>query len=124
MVVQVADAIEAQADQARLTADQRRSADRCANYLYTYAEFKHYDRNLSSGWPIASGAIEGGCRHLIADRLDVSRSRWGQDGAEAVLKLRAVNANGHLEAYWRYHVAREHKRLYLTHEQRRYALTA
>ncbi|MEU5431677.1 ISKra4 family transposase [Streptomyces olivoreticuli] len=122
--VQVADAIEAQADQAGLTDEQRRGADRCVNYLYTNVEFMHYDRALAAGWPIASGVIEGACRHLVADRLDVTGSRWDLAGAEAILKLRAVTANGHLEAYWRYHVAREHKRLYPTHDQHRYTLTA
>ncbi|MEU5431693.1 ISKra4 family transposase [Streptomyces olivoreticuli] len=121
---QVADAIEAQADQAHLTDDQRRGADRCVNYLHTNAAFMHYGQALAAGWPIASGVIEGACRHLIADRLDVTGSRWGLEGAEAVLKLRATAANGHLEPYWRFHIAQEHQRLYPTHDQHRYDLTA
>ena len=45
------------------------------------------------------------CRHLIADRLDIGGARWGLDGAEAVLTLRAVISNGDFEEYWRYHLA-------------------
>jgi hypothetical protein len=45
-------------------------------------------------WPIATGVIEGACRHLIGDRLDITGARWGLDGAEAVLTLRAVISNG------------------------------
>lgn len=56
--------------------------------------------------------VEGACRHLIGDRLDITGARWGLDGAEAVLTLRAVIANGHFDDYWRYHLAREHQRLY------------
>ncbi|MET7457459.1 hypothetical protein ABZT03_37490 [Streptomyces sp. NPDC005574] len=41
----------------------------------------------------ATGAVEGACRHLIADRLDL---------------------------YWRYHAAREHERLYPAPDQRNY----
>jgi hypothetical protein len=61
---------------------------------------------------------------VIADRLDITRARWGPDGAEAVLRLRAVVSNGDLDPYWRYHAAREHERLYPTPDQRTYALTS
>ncbi|QCX82721.1 hypothetical protein C9F11_45825 (plasmid) [Streptomyces sp. YIM 121038] len=122
--VQVADAIEAQADAAQLDDDQRRGADRCVNYLYANAEFIHYDQALAAGWPIATGVIEGAARHLLADRLDVTGSRWGLEGAEAILKLRAVTANGHLETYWRFHIDQEDQRLYPTPDQAQYALTA
>ncbi len=46
--------------------------------------------------------IEGACRHLIGDRLDISGARWGLDGAEAVLKLRAVRTNGDFDRYWHF----------------------
>jgi len=32
--------------------------------------------------------VEGACRHLIGDRLDIGGARWGLEGAEAVLTLR------------------------------------
>ena len=41
-----------------------------------------------------TGVIEGACRHLIGDRLDITGARWGLQGAEAILTLRAVIANG------------------------------
>jgi len=28
-----------------------------------------YDQALAAGWPIATGVIEGACRHLTGDRL-------------------------------------------------------
>ena len=71
-----------------------------------------YDQALAAGWPIATGVIEGACRHLIGDRLDITGARWGLDGAEAILTLRAVLSNGDFDDYWRYHLAREHQRLY------------
>ena len=58
------------------------------------------------------GPTEGACRHLIGDRLDITGARWGPDGAEAILTLRAVLSNGDFDDYWRYHLAREHQRLY------------
>ncbi|WST82604.1 ISKra4 family transposase (plasmid) [Streptomyces sp. NBC_01136] len=118
------EAITAQADRAGLKGDQRRGADACVRYLTGKAEFLRYDQALAQGWPIATGVIEGACRHLIADRLDISGARWGLAGAEAVLKLRAVHNNNDFDAYWRYHVTREHERLYQTADQAEYTLTA
>ena len=63
-------------------------------------------------------------RPLIADRLPVSGSRWGLDGAEAVLTLRAVISNGDFEEYWRFHLEREHQRLYPGVKQGQYTLSA
>jgi hypothetical protein len=49
---------------------------------------------LERDWPIATGIIEGACRHLVKDRLDITGARRGLSGDEAVLKLRAVRPNG------------------------------
>ena len=51
--------------------------------------------------------IEGACRHLVKDRMDITGARSGLDGAEAVLKLRALKANGQLNDCWAYHLTRE-----------------
>lgn len=72
-----------------------------------------YNTALANGWPIATGAVEGACRHLTADRLDITGALWGLPGAEAVLRLRAVVANGDLDLYWHFHTRQEHQRIYL-----------
>jgi len=52
-------------------------------------------------------------------------ARWGLDGAEAVLTLRTVISNGdYPDDYWRFHLAREHQRLYPGTKQGQYALGA
>ena len=61
---------------------------------------------------LTNGVIEGACRHLVKDRMDITGARWGLDGAEAVLKMRAVVSNRDFEAYWRYHLAHEHVRVH------------
>ena len=104
--------ITAEADAAGLTAAQRAGADACVRYLTSKHEYLRYDQALAAGWPIATGVIEGACRHLIGDRLDITGARWGLQGAEAVLTLRAVISNGDFDEYWRFHLAREHQRLY------------
>jgi hypothetical protein len=101
-----AEEITAQAGSAGLGASRRAGADACARYLSARHEYLRYDQALANGWPIATGVIEGACRHLIADRLDIGGARWGLDGAEAVLTLRAVISNGDFEEYWRFHLAR------------------
>jgi hypothetical protein len=76
------------------------------------AEHLDYPKALANGWPIATGVIEGACRHLVADRLDITGARWGIQGAEAILKLRALKTNGHLDDYWEYHKTKHHQRVY------------
>jgi hypothetical protein len=119
-----AEEITAQAGSASLPSSRRAGADACARYLNARHEYLRYGQALAEGWPIATGVIEGACRHLIADRLDIGGARWGLDGAEAVLTLRAVIANGDFEEYWRFHLAREHQRLYPGTKQGKYALGA
>lgn len=116
--------ITAEADAAGLEGSKRSGADACVRYLGSKREFLRYDRALSEGWPIATGVIEGACRHLIADRLNLGGARWGLDGAEAILTLRAVISNGDFEEYWQYHLACEHQRLYPGTNQGQYALGA
>ncbi|MGI5507598.1 ISKra4 family transposase [Streptomyces sp. CA-106131] len=120
----VADELLALADQAHLAASRRKAVITCHRYLTGHLEQLHYDTALDKGWPIATGAIEGACRHLIADRLDITGARWGLHGAEAVLKLRAVTSNGDLDDYWAFHTAREHERLYPNPDQAIFRLTA
>lgn len=72
--------------------------------------FLDYPKALRAGWPIATGVIEGACRHLVKDRVDLTGARWGLQGAEAVLKLRALRTNGDFDAYWRFHLRREKQR--------------
>jgi hypothetical protein len=83
-----------------------------------------YDVALAAGWPIATGAIQGACRHPIGDRLDITSARWGLHGAEAVPKLRTLIDNGDFDSSWRHHTAREHQRLCPASDQQGCVLTA
>ncbi|MFD7874464.1 ISKra4 family transposase [Streptomyces sp. NPDC059766] len=114
----------AQAVQEQLPTTRREAVDACCRYLTGHLDQLRYDTALNNGWPIATGAVEGACRHLIADRLDITGARWGLLGAEAVLRLRAVVANGDLEPYWRFHTRKEHARIYPDSDPQQFALTA
>ncbi|WP_193560815.1 hypothetical protein [Streptomyces alboflavus] len=97
---------------------------KACQYLGNNADFVHYDRALAAGWPIASGVIEGAARHLIADRLDITGSRWSVPGAEALLILRAVISNDDFPAYWNFHIQAEHRRLHPGYGKANYKLAA
>jgi hypothetical protein len=96
-----------------LTAAQRQPIDRCANYLLRLKGHLRYDRYLAAGFPIATGVIEGACRYLVKDRMDITGARWTVAGAEAVLRLRALRASGDFEEYWAFHEACHHKATHL-----------
>jgi hypothetical protein len=81
----VAAAIRRTASTRRLPPAARKGADQAAAYLTNKAAYLDYHTALARGWPIATGVIEGACRHLVADRLDITGARWGLDSAEAVL---------------------------------------
>jgi hypothetical protein len=110
----VAAGIRRSATRKQLPTPQRAAADICADYLTAKAPYLNYPQALRSGWPIATGVIEGACRHLVKDRLDITGARWGLTSAEAILKLRALHSNGDFDAYWQYHLDREHHRNHQT----------
>jgi len=80
--------------------------DRAVTYLENNREHMRYDKALEKGWPIATGMIEGACRFVIEDRFGITGARWSPDGAEVILKLRAVVVNGDLDDYMRYYKER------------------
>ncbi|MFE9927352.1 ISKra4 family transposase [Streptomyces sp. NPDC005774] len=123
-VQQTAAALEAAARTARLRGAKRKGIDEAVNYLTGKAEHLRYDTALERGWPIATGIIEGACRHLIKDRLDITGARWGLSGAEAVLKLRALRSNGDFDAYWAWHEQQEFNRNHQARYRDRLILTA
>jgi hypothetical protein len=94
------------------------------SYLRNKQAFMDYPRALANGWPIATGVIEGACRHLVQDRMGITGARWSLPGAQAMLWLRAINASGDTSAYWDWHITREHQRNHLSRYQDNLGLAA
>ena len=109
----VAGAIRRKATYHNLDPADRAGADRSADYLANKTPYLDYATALERGWPIATGVIEGACRHLVKDRMDRTGARWGLDGAEAVLRLRALVINGDFDDYWHFHLSHERERVHL-----------
>jgi hypothetical protein len=97
-----------------MSAQQREPIDPCATYLANHAAYLNYPYYLAKGYPIATGVIEGACRHLVKDRMEITGARWGLEGGEAVLKLRALVINGDFDAYWDFHEHQEYQRNHRT----------
>ena len=57
---------------AGLSRDTRKPVDTCADYLLKYAPYLQYDRYLAAGYLIATGVVEGACRHLVRDRMELT----------------------------------------------------
>lgn len=96
-----------------LDGDKREPVDTACRYFLNNREYMRYDQYLQAGLPIASGAVEGACGHLVKDRMEITGALWdvGQDGAEAVLKIRALDKSGDFEDYWAFHTQQElHRR--------------
>lgn len=106
----VAAGIRRSATLQNLADKDRENADKCADYLLKYRAFLRYDTYLAKGYPIATGVIEGACRHLICDRMDITGARWRLDRAEAVLKIRALRSSDDFESYWQFHKLQEFQR--------------
>jgi hypothetical protein len=90
----------------------REQLNKTANYFERNLPFMDYPTYLAKGWPIASGVIEGACRHFVKDRCELSGMRWNQSGAENLLRLRAVAENDDWDAYHSYRKHLRHARLY------------
>ncbi len=113
----VAAGIRRSATLRKLSAKAREKADTCADYLLKYRPYLRYDHYLEQGYPIASGIIEGACRHLVSDRMDITGARWRLDRAEAVLRIRALRASHDFDDYWQFHKLQEFKRNHLSNFQ-------
>ncbi len=108
----VASGIRRAATRRKLDEKERIPPDTAANYIEKNQERLKYEDALSKGLPIATGVIEGACRHLVKDRMDLTGARWRLKSADAVLKLRALKTSGDLKDYLSFHFWREKCRNY------------
>jgi hypothetical protein len=100
------------ADTLAPTSRAAKTLRRVAGYLERNRPHMDYARYLKRGWPIGTGVIEGACRHLVKDRMELSGMRWTVEGAQALLALRAVEENGDWDAFHQFRRQRRHKQLY------------
>jgi hypothetical protein len=109
----VAGGMRCSATKKKLNGAERKAVDKCADYLLKYQYYLAYDQCLEQGMPIATGVIEGACRSLVKDRMDITGARWGLEGGDGVLQLRALRNSGDLDEYLDFHNNRELHRNHL-----------
>ena len=95
-----------------LNAEQREKLKKICGYLSNNASRMRYDQYLQAGYPIASGVIEGACRHVVCDRMERSGMRWVRSGAQAMLGLRCIGINREWDQFMAFHIGQENRRLY------------
>lgn len=91
---------------------QKKTIRAVCGYLEANLERMHYDAYLAAGYPIASGAIEGACRHLVKDRMERAGMHWTVPGAQAMLDVRSIYVSDVWEEYQTYRIDRETHTLY------------
>jgi len=116
-VKSVIHSLRSRATRRGLAAAARKSLEVICNYFAKNRARMRYDEYLQKGYPIASGVIEGACRHVVKDRLERTGMSWTRRGAQALLHLRAIATSDHWDAYQTYRVERETQRLYPYRQQ-------
>lgn len=96
----------------KLSKSRKYQFNKVIGYLERNKKHMRYDICLEKGYPIGSGVIEGACRNLINDRLELTGMRWILQGAESVIRLRAVFINKDWRDFWTFHRKTERERLY------------
>lgn len=70
-------------------------------YFRNHSSRMIYARQVREGLPIGSGVTEAACKVLVKQRLCASGMRWKEQGASAVLSLRALSLTpGRWEQFW------------------------
>jgi len=100
------------ASQRNLAGQPRKDVTTACNYFEKNAQRMRYDEYLRAGYPIASGVIEGACRHVIKDRMENGGMRWTLRGAKAMLNVRSVSASHAWDDFGSWRQAEEAKRLH------------
>lgn len=87
-------ALAAAARHVSLPDNKAAEVEKALKYFETNASRMRYAEFRQQGLFVGSGAVEAGCRFVIAQRLKLSGMRWSTRGASAVLGLRCEEASG------------------------------
>ena len=91
---------------------RKKTIAKVCGYLEANLGRMRYDEYLKAGYPIASGAVEGACRHLVKDRMERAGMHWTVPGAQAMLDVRSIYVSGLWDEYQQYWIEYETERLY------------
>ena len=104
------------ASKRKLSKKKTEKLRKICNYLKKNQNRMHYDKYLENGYPIASGVIEGACRHFVKDRMERAGMRWTIKGAQAMLDIRSIYLNEHWDEFTRFRINTINSRRYPDHK--------
>lgn len=68
-------------------------------YIEKRLERLAYDRLISEGLELGTGAVEGSIKNILGKRCDHGGMRWIKERVEAVVQLRCIEANGDFDRF-------------------------
>lgn len=81
---------------------QAKEVEKAIGYFETNRERMRYAQFRALGLFVGSGAVEAGCRAVVAQRLKLSGMRWTVRGASAIVSLRCEDASGRWDEVWKW----------------------
>lgn len=95
-----------------LVGKKLQTLDTIINYFEKNRDKMKYDEYLSEGYPIASGVIEGACRHVVKDRLERTGMTWTITGAQSMLSLRCIHLGGNWDEFTKFRIEKDTERIH------------
>lgn len=96
----------------RLRPAQKKPVDKAISYFANHLHMMDYATYLAKGYPIGTGLVEGLCNSLVKDRMEQSGMRWSIQGAEDMLRQRAIYKNDDWTTFCSFRIEAERQRLY------------
>jgi hypothetical protein len=91
---------------------KKENLEKVIRYFHRNKQYMRYDEYIRAGYPIGSGVVEGGCRHVVRDRMELSGMRWNVAGAQAMLRLRTTKLTGDWKPFIEFRIQTEQNHLY------------
>lgn len=111
-VLSVVQGLRSLATRRGLSDKRREEVDKVCAYFERNADRMRYDEYLAKGYPIASGVIEGACRHVVKDRMERTGMGWTVEGAQAMLSLRCLWLSDSWDLYLTFRIDQQTQRLH------------
>jgi hypothetical protein len=96
----------------KLKDSQTKVLQKAITYFENHRHMMDYASYLAKGYPIATGLVEAACRAFVKERMEQSGMHWKIEGAQSILKLRAVMKNNDWNQFWKFYIGSEKSRLY------------
>jgi hypothetical protein len=108
-ILQIIEDLKNSLKEGKLSKSKRETLEKVITYFENGQEYMRYDEYLAQGYPIGSGVVEGACRNLVKDRMEMTGMHWSIKGAEAVLQMRSIDVNGMWMKFWDFRAKKKHK---------------